>query len=139
MLCTEFFKLFSVFKDVDAFKPEHEFGSGITLGLGHHDLQHRVTIAESFTYMILYLQIVKIRTAQNDEGVDSQLLPTQSFTAPQLEMLRHAFELLCADSAEDQAQGVYREQVAEIMVMAGLELSAPDTLQIITQLVSAAA
>ena len=50
-------------------------------------------------------------------------------------MLRHAFELLCTDTTEGQSQGVNREQIAEIMVMAGLEFSAPDTMLIINQLV----
>lgn len=80
-------------------------------------------------------QVVKIRTAQSGADGDGRLLPTGSFTAPQLEMLRHAFELLCTDTTEGQNKGVCREQVAEIMVMAGLELSAPDTMDIITQLV----
>lgn len=79
--------------------------------------------------------MVKLRTLQGGSGGDGQLLPTASFTAPQLEMLRHAFELLCTDTTEGQSQGVNREQIAEIMVMAGLEFSAPDTMLIINQLV----
>jgi hypothetical protein len=81
------------------------------------------------------LQVVKARAAQS--GGDSKLLPTRCFTAPQLEMLRHAFELLCTDTTAGESQGVSREQVVEIMVMAGLDLSSPDTINIITQLVRA--
>lgn len=81
------------------------------------------------------LQAVKIRSAQGQASAQSCLLPTAALTAPQLERLRHAFELLCEGSG--QQAGVTLHQLPEIMVMAGMDLSAPDTANALTEMVRA--
>jgi hypothetical protein len=90
---------------------------------------HTFTVPECMAL----LQMVKIRSAQTGTGCEERLLPTSSFSASQLEMLRHAFELLCTEGG--QQAGICREQLAEIVVMAGLELSIPDTKSIVREMV----
>ena len=80
-----------------------------------------------------HIQAVKIRSAQSQPSSQSCILPTAALTAPQLERLRHAFELLCEGSGREA--GVKAHQLPEIMVMAGMDLSATDTRNALAELV----
>eukprot|EP00892_Ulva_mutabilis_P012735 jgi/Ulvmu1/9834/UM056_0075.1 len=74
---------------------------------------------------VFHTQAVKIRSMQGQGSSQTCTLPTAALTAPQLERLRHAFELLCQGSGQEA--GVRAHQLPEIMVMAGMDLSAVDT------------